>query len=188
MRFSTSVFVAASTLFSVASAAVFNVTVGKDNKNTYEPSSLTGVAAGDTIAFRFVSKSHSLTQSTFDKPCEKKEGGVDSGFYPVDAAATSFPEWSIKVENVSAPLWFYCARAPHCTLGMVFAINPTEAKTFAAFSVTAQGLPAPSTTGGAPNTSQTTAPNTTGGALGFSAASKAASLLAALGLVAGLTL
>ncbi|KAJ3508923.1 hypothetical protein NLJ89_g5489 [Agrocybe chaxingu] len=102
MRFATLAAVVAS-LFSAASAVQYNVTVGPNNTNTYEPSSITGVVAGDVISFRFVSKSHSVTQSTFDQPCVARAGGVDSGFFPVDAAATSFPEWTIQIENGSSP-------------------------------------------------------------------------------------
>lgn len=139
MRF-TSAVAAIATFATAVSAATFNITVGKDNANTFDPPQVTGVQQGDVINFRFVSKSHSATQSTFDQPCQTKQGGVDSGFQTVAANATSFPEWSIQVNNVTAPMWFYCARAPHCTAsGMVFAINPTANKTFAAFQAKATG-------------------------------------------------
>ena len=36
--------------------------------------------------------------------------GVDSGFMPVAAGATSLPQWTITVQNASAPLWFFCAQ------------------------------------------------------------------------------
>jgi hypothetical protein len=139
MRF-TSVVAVISTAVAAVSAAEFNITVGKDNANTFDPPQITGVQQGDVVRFRFVSKSHSATQSTFDQPCQSKAGGVDSGFLPVAAGATTFPEWSIQINNVTAPMWFYCARAPHCTAsGMVFAINPTAERTFAAFQAKATG-------------------------------------------------
>jgi len=34
--------------------------------------------------------------------------GIDSGYMPVAAGATSFPQWSFTMTNASAPLWFYC--------------------------------------------------------------------------------
>lgn len=137
MRFASTLAVI-SAFATAALAADFNITVGKDSKNTFDPPQITGVQQGDTVRFRFVSKSHSVTQSTFDSPCTSKTGGVDSGFQPVDANATSFPEWSIQINNVTAPMWFYCARAPHCSAsGMVFAINPTVNKTFDAFQAKA---------------------------------------------------
>jgi len=158
MRFATIV-AAVSAFASVATAADFNITVGKDNANTFDPPQLTGVNVGDVLHFTFVSKSHSVTQSTFDNPCTVKPQGVDSGFFPVAAGATSFPQWSIRVNNVTGPLWFFCNRAPHCQAsGMVFAVNPTAERTLDAFKAKAlastPGAPAPPT-GGAPSASGT---------------------------------
>jgi hypothetical protein len=89
----------------------------------------------------------------------------DSGFMPVNTSATSdnssiqmIPSVSFQVMNTSAPMWFYCKQTgygsflfrfqnkaiwlinhnvacSHCEQGMVFAINPTASKTFAAFQV-----------------------------------------------------
>jgi len=209
MHFFTTFVAAASVLASVASAAQFNVTVGENGTLTYDPSSITGVQAGDTVAFKFVAKNHTLTQSTFTAPCTPKTGGVNSGFIPVAAGATTFPQWTIQIDNVTAPLWFYCAQAQHCESGMVFAINPTADKSFDAFLNTAKGL----TTTNSTSTTGTTAGTTAGtagtnpaittpsGSSSGSAASpsnssgaftisvqKATTLLAALGLIAGLTL
>ena len=49
---------------------------------------------------------------------------------PVDANATTFPTWSVTVNNTQ-PLWFYCRQhaptgASHCGAGMVFAVNPGD--------------------------------------------------------------
>jgi len=209
MRF-TSVVAAISTFVVAASAAEFNITVGKDNANTFDPPQVTGVQQGDVINFRFVSKSHSATQSTFDQPCQTKPGGVDSGFQAVAANATSFPEWSIQINNVTAPMWFYCARAPHCTAsGMVFAINPTANKTFAAFQAKATGgATASSTASGAAasgtggvtagtagpggagtssgNSSSTDAPSSSTGGAASLHGSSVVTLLAGVAILAGL--
>jgi plastocyanin len=203
MRFISSVTAAALALASIASAAQFNVEVGKDNTNVFDPPFITGVAAGDTITFRFTSKSHSVTQSTFDKPCVAKEGGVDSGFQTVDAASRQFPEWTIQIDNVTTPHWFYCAREPHCSgAGMVFAINPTEQRSFATFQGIARGQIQPNatspTTGAGTGTGSTPAATGTGAAAGNApgntgAASslsvhKAVTALAAIAVVAGISL
>ncbi|KZT26567.1 hypothetical protein NEOLEDRAFT_1132091, partial [Neolentinus lepideus HHB14362 ss-1] len=66
---------------------------------------------GDTLSFQFQSKNHTVTQSTFADPCEQMTTptvGIDSGFVPVAADATTFPVWSFTMTNASAPLWFYC--------------------------------------------------------------------------------
>lgn len=70
-----------------------------------------------------------VTQSTFATPCKLLENatisavGFNSGFVPVAADATEFPAWTIEI-TAKAPIWYYCAQGPHCTSGMVGAINP----------------------------------------------------------------
>lgn len=192
MRFLSSTLLAVSALVSTVSAVEYNVVVGKDNANVYDPPSISNVQNGDTIKFRFVSKSHSVTQSTFDKPCTPRQPGVDSGFFPVDAGATTFPEWTIRIDNATAPLWFFCNRAPHCTTGMVFAINPTAERTFDTFQAIAKGettAPAIPSATGTPTDSASAGgdPAPTGAAAGLSAP-KFASIIVALGVVAGLAL
>lgn len=135
MRYS----VAAAILSAAASvqAATYNVLVGSNNSLVFNPTSLSGVNAGDIVNFQFVSKNHSVVQSTFAAPCTA--AGVSSGFQDVTdtTGASGFPTWSMTVENATAPLWFFCAQttntSTHCQMGMVFAINPTPAKTFTAF-------------------------------------------------------
>jgi hypothetical protein len=41
--------------------------------------------------------------------------------------ATTIPTFTVTV-NGTSPMWFYCSQAKHCQSGMVFAINPTAAK------------------------------------------------------------
>jgi plastocyanin len=196
MRSFTTFVACAFVLASVVSAAQHNVVVGDANTNVFEPKFLQGVASGDTISFKFFSKNHTVTQSTFPAPCVAKSDGVNSGFIPVDAAAATKPEWSIQIDNVTAPLWFYCQQGPHCKAGMVFAINPTAEKTYDTFLAAAKGV-APTST--APSGGSPTSPTSSGaanasgtskagsGALNISA-QKLTSFLAALGLIASLTL
>ncbi|KAJ3574001.1 hypothetical protein NP233_g2072 [Leucocoprinus birnbaumii] len=128
-------------LAALVSAEDFLVLVGQNNTLTYSPESV-NAQAGDTISFRFLSKNHTVTQSTFADPCQPLTSpvpGVNSGFMPVPAGSTSFPQWTITLEDASSPLWFYCAQTGHCQAGMVFALNPTANKTFAAFQATAMG-------------------------------------------------
>jgi len=137
MRFS--VFTAASALLAAStavSAASFDVLVGQAGALTYEPSSVIA-KAGDIINFKFLSKNHTVTQSTFTSPCVPKPEGVKSGFQAIPAGATGSATWSITVNNDTAPLWFFCGQGPHCKAGMVFAINPNAEKTFEAFKASA---------------------------------------------------
>nr|GAT48346.1 predicted protein [Mycena chlorophos] len=139
MRFS--VVAAVASVLSVASAANIEVLVGANQTLTYTPSSITA-NIGDTVTFVFTSKNHTVSQSTFTDPCALTTNGISSGFQFVAANATSVPSWSFTVNNVSAPLWFFCEQTnpvSHCSKGMVFAVNPTAAKTFAQFQATAMG-------------------------------------------------
>ncbi|CDO76443.1 hypothetical protein BN946_scf184781.g20 [Trametes cinnabarina] len=114
MRFST----IAAALLPVGAAfaqQTFTVKVGENGTLTYDPPTV-NAQNGDTIEFQFLSKNHTVTQSTFAAPCSNitTNGvvtGVDSGFQFVPANATSFPVWSITVNNASTPLWFYCRQA-----------------------------------------------------------------------------
>jgi hypothetical protein len=141
MRFS----ITAAALVSAAAsvkAATFNIQVGANDSLVFNPTSVTGVAAGDVLNFQFVSKNHSVVQSSFTSPCTAN--GVSSGFQNVsDPTGSSFPTWSLTVENASAPLWFFCSQTTptgtHCDAGMVFAVNPTANKSFEAFQLAAQG-------------------------------------------------
>jgi len=173
------------------SAVTHTVLVGENLGLTYNPSSITA-AEGDVIAFQFVAKNHSVTQSSFANPCTKS--GVDSGFFPVQANATVVPQWSFTLNNASAPLWFYCAQTGHCAQGMVFAVNPTAAKSFSAFQAAANATASNSTTSTNGTSSSSTAPSPSASA---SAASNgamtrfslnSASVVTLMGLAVGLVL
>jgi plastocyanin len=202
----------------MASAADHLVLVG-DNGLNFNPTTVTA-AAGDNVIFEFRAKNHTVTQSSFAQPCTSLQTaagpGVDSGYQPVPAGTTNFPQWSITIDNATAPLWFYCKQANHCQAGMVFAINPTAEKTFDAFQAAAKAsgsggaggystsapagtaattVPTASgfsttkaTSTGAPSTSSGTAAPKNNGASGMKIDGRAATLLAAVGLLAGLVL
>ncbi|PSN63969.1 hypothetical protein BS50DRAFT_93903 [Corynespora cassiicola Philippines] len=88
----------------------------------YSPEAI-DAAMGDMVKFVFMQKNHTVTQSTFDEPCKKMEGGMDSGFMPNPEGAPGV-EWNMTVETTE-PLWFYCKQqnGVHCGKGMVFSIN-----------------------------------------------------------------
>jgi plastocyanin len=190
MRLSTVIAVLAP-IAAVSAQQNFTVIVGGSGALTFNPTTV-NASVGDTIAFQFQSKNHTVTQSTFASPCQimtTPAAGIDSGFMPVAAGATSFPEWSFTMTNDSVPLWFYCRQTGHCKLGMVFAINPTESKTFAAFQAAAEGGSSTATSSGSASgtTSSTSASaKATNGAMRYG--SSAATVLAAVGLAAGILL
>jgi len=187
----------------VALGEVITVQVGANNSLTYNPPSV-NATVGDTIMFEFMAKNHTITQSTFADPCTlmtlaNGTTGVDSGFMPVSANATSFPTFSFTIQNASAPLWFYCKQTGHCAKGMVFAINPTAAKSFSAFQTAAEatGSNSTSTSGSAPASGSGAASTASGSAASTSSTSTtsgagavrvggAALALSVVGLVAGL--
>jgi hypothetical protein len=55
------------------------VTVGGPGGLVYSPEQL-APAVGDLVVFEFWAANHTVTQSPFDTPCKKLEGGLDSGF------------------------------------------------------------------------------------------------------------
>ncbi|KAJ7349148.1 hypothetical protein DFH08DRAFT_743009 [Mycena albidolilacea] len=122
----------------IARSAVINVTVGGTGVIAYTPNQVTA-NVGDVIQFVFKQKNHTITRSTLASPCSPLvgAGAFDSGFVPVDAAATdNFRLAQLTVEDTN-PIWIYCRQAGHCAQGMVFAVNPGDK--FAAFQAAATG-------------------------------------------------
>jgi len=123
------------------------VVVGGTGKLYYTPANITA-QPGDTITFTFQQKNHTITQSTFANPCRALtltsttgQVGFDSGFQPVADGATTFPTYTIQV-NDTTPIWAYCKQTSHCGAGMVFAVNAVETgtNTFEAFQAKAMQL------------------------------------------------
>lgn len=121
---------------------------------------------GDMVIFTFMSQNHTVTQSPFDTPCKRLEGGMDTGFQANPNNTISPPPQVAMQVMVATPLWFYCRAGPHCGKGMVMSINPTAEKTQAMFQSLAiaqngtgaggaitgnpgQGAPAPNPAAGA---------------------------------------
>lgn len=111
------------------------VIVGGDAGLVYTPSEVVA-SVGDTVHFVFMKNNHTVTQSTFEKPCNKKSADApDSGFL-VNANNTVVPAPTFEYTVISMdPTWWYCKQrtGTHCGKGMVFAINPTIEKTLNTF-------------------------------------------------------
>jgi hypothetical protein len=141
---------------SSASGATRSVVVGADGALIYKENGNSAVgqlnaAIGDIIAFDFNSTNHTVTQSSFAKPCEPLAGGFSTGFDHVNKQNHTgvFPPVNFTV-TVSTPLWFYCAQTvpkSHCHAGMVLGVNP--AGKFPAFlsMATASSTSVPLSTG-----------------------------------------
>ncbi|ODA83774.1 hypothetical protein RJ55_02290 [Drechmeria coniospora] len=114
-------------------SATHTVKVGGPGGLTYQPDQLQNVPVGDMVVFEFLSQNHTVTQSPFDTPCKALPGGMDSGYQPNPNNSVSPPPQVAMQIMTSAPLWFYCRQKGHCGKGMVFSINPTEAKSQAIF-------------------------------------------------------
>ncbi|KAI0261048.1 hypothetical protein BC834DRAFT_941179 [Gloeopeniophorella convolvens] len=158
------------------------IIVGGTGVLTYQPANISA-QPGDTITFEFHQKNHTVSQSSFAAPCQllaststSGQIGFDSGFMPVSDNATTFPTYTIQV-NDTAPIWAYCRQQGHCGQGMVFAANAVESgpNTFEAFEARAKQI----------NGTGSGSSNTTGAASGNGAG---AVRLGGAGLAAGLTL
>ncbi|KAF2834201.1 hypothetical protein M501DRAFT_922606, partial [Patellaria atrata CBS 101060] len=101
------------------------VTVGVAGQLQFDPHTLT-VPPGTTLTFNFLSLNHTLTQSSFEHPCNKT-GSIDTGFNQFNPQNISGRFLVDIIVNSTRPLWFYCAqtlKADHCSQGMVFSVNP----------------------------------------------------------------
>lgn len=218
MKFAAATIAALASVLPVLGANI-TVIVGADATGApalvFNPQVITA-AVGDMINFEFHGGNHTVTQSSFTNPCTQQfntvtqQNGFTSPFMPFDAASGQIGVFTLEVTQTANPIWFFCARKPHCKGGMYGAINPptTGAKTFAAFAasvpnadepgfgVTAPFTPTPanasssgvdtatSRTGSSTGSASTSTPTNAGSSL--SARSGAALLMA--GLVASAVL
>ncbi|KAG7137853.1 Extracellular serine-rich protein like [Verticillium longisporum] len=116
-----------------AKAAHHEVTVGKDGELKFVPETL-HARHGDTITYQFFAANHSVTQSSFDAPCQPLQDGFFSAFTPSESKTeASSTTWTITV-NDTKPIWVYCGQGKHCQNGMVHSVNALESgNTFQAF-------------------------------------------------------
>ncbi|KAE9974142.1 hypothetical protein EG328_004002 [Venturia inaequalis] len=62
------------------------VTVGGDKLDIYSPVEIKA-EKGDTVTFQFLTGTHDIIQSTFNKPCEPMFGGFYSSIISVNQTA-----------------------------------------------------------------------------------------------------
>lgn len=106
------------------------VTVSTANNSlVYTPNNIKA-NAGEMVQFQFVAGNHTVTQSTFDQPCQPistiqtNVTGFHSGYQPAAASKETgmIPTYTVMI-NDSKPIWLYCAQGKHCQSGMVMVIN-----------------------------------------------------------------
>jgi plastocyanin len=83
-----------------------DISVGANGQLAFSPPDIQA-SVGDTVTFHFNPKNHSVTQSSFSKPCVPladatggNQIGFNSGFMPVAADATQSPTFQITVNDV----------------------------------------------------------------------------------------
>jgi len=168
------------------------IIVGGTAGLVYSPSNITA-QVGDTVTFEFHEKNHTATQSSFADPCRALtltsttgQIGFDSEFMPVAANATTFPTFTIQI-NDTTPIWAYCRQAGHCGQGMVFAVNAVEtsANTFEAFKAKAIALNGTSTSASGSASASPSASATSKNSATNLRLCSTSTVLAFLGLIAG---
>jgi plastocyanin len=137
---STSSSAAATPSATSASNNNINVVVAPGGSLTYNPSNFTA-ANGTTVTFVFPQGvPHSVTQSSFANPCTylAAANGSPGGF---DSGLQTSKQFTIKITNDQAPIWFYCKAPQHCGIGMVGAINaPSTGNTADNFLAAAKAI------------------------------------------------
>ncbi|MCJ1330313.1 hypothetical protein MMC10_006996 [Thelotrema lepadinum] len=140
---SASLISANTSLVSNATAAIappsqtFGVDVGAFSNPTnntvsfeFRPNNVSA-SVGDVVIFNMLGLAHSVTQSSFDKPCQS------IGVFDTDLQSNPQNRTNQTLEVFSvydnSPLWFYCKQTHHCQSGMVFAINPKSDQQMKAF-------------------------------------------------------
>lgn len=126
----------------VACEAFHEIHVGASG-SFYDPATILA-NQNDVVTFIFDGPFHDVTQSTFAKPCQPLAGGFSSGIAGkgTNGSAPS-PSWSLRITNASVPIWFYCGATiplPHCTSGMVGAINPPSIDAYNQFLLAAKNV------------------------------------------------
>jgi len=118
-----------------SSSSIQTVTVAKGGALSFTPDTLT-ITPGSQVVFQFDAAAHSVTQSSFDQPCQPiSPSGINSGFSTTASGPNSF--FTITV-NSTDPIFIYCAQVGHCQGGMSLVINQNGPNTLAAYRAAAQ--------------------------------------------------
>ncbi|PHH76481.1 hypothetical protein CDD80_1521 [Ophiocordyceps camponoti-rufipedis] len=109
------------------------MTAGGQAGKAFTPSSV-NVRVGDLVVMEFLNESHSFTQASFDKPCEKLEGGFDTELMPNPNNSVVPPPRVAMQVLTEKPVWIFCKAPNHCSkFGMTASWNPTVDKSQSEF-------------------------------------------------------
>ncbi|KAM0330732.1 hypothetical protein ACHAQA_003684 [Verticillium albo-atrum] len=139
MQFSSIILAAIAGAAQAQAIGVQAVQVASNNGSlTFSPEKITA-PPGSMVQFQFMGGNHTVTQSTFDNPCQPMgtvqtdpnaapQQGIFSGYVPVAASANmgQRPVFSVMV-NDTKPIWLFCQQGPHCQRGMAMVINENSA-------------------------------------------------------------
>ncbi|RAL63289.1 hypothetical protein DID88_004365 [Monilinia fructigena] len=111
---------------SAPNSKIHTVVVGSSNTSLllFTPQEITA-QPGDKVEFQFSQRNHTVTQSTFESPCEPIDNAINSGFVPTAANQSMVTTFTMTV-NSTAPMFMYCAQGKHCQAGMVLTINASN--------------------------------------------------------------
>lgn len=193
MQFTTLVLAALTSLASAQRTWV--VTVARNGSLTYSPNKIVA-QPGEFVQFQFLAGNHTVTQSTFDQPCQpismhSNITGFHSGFLPAAASASMgmVPTYTIQI-NDTKPLWLYCAQGRHCENGMVMVINEPASnasrtlENYKSLAAKAQTLVPGGVAGAGGTTGTTNTPSDASGTATATPVPAAAGMLAAPGTFA----
>ncbi|KAI5864877.1 hypothetical protein GGS23DRAFT_562234 [Durotheca rogersii] len=86
-------------------------------------------AVGDIIQFQFSNGNHTVTESTLEAPCRPLQAtdptAIHSGHIPFQDGQTTVGTFNMPITSTKT-LFLYCATGPHCQLGQVLVVNPTN--------------------------------------------------------------
>jgi plastocyanin len=126
----------------------------------------TVASVGQQIEFQFFPPNHTVTQSSFENPCQPLNSTSFFSGFMVTQDSPGPQTFTINITDTN-PIWFYCAQnipGDHCALGMVGVINPPSSgpNTLDAFAAAAKktnsSIAQPSAMGGIVASKTTGAP------------------------------
>ncbi|RYO91150.1 hypothetical protein DL764_008318 [Monosporascus ibericus] len=101
-------------------------------------------SVGDVVQFQFSAGNHTVTQSAADAACVPLQmtdpTAVHSGHIPFQADQAMVGVFEMPVVSTDT-MFMYCATGPHCQLGQIMVINPTDDQQVLDYAKLAQAAP-----------------------------------------------
>ncbi|OCL09937.1 Cupredoxin [Glonium stellatum] len=173
-----------------ANPNIHTVSVGQDGF-VFTPNT-TVASVGQQVEFQFFPPNHTVTQSSFENPCQPLSSTSFFSGFMVTQDSPGPQTFTVNITDTN-PIWFYCAQnipGDHCAIGMVGVINPPTSgpNTLEAFAAAAKktnsSIAQPSVMGGVVASRTTSAP-TSASSTGASAPKQIASISGIVSALAG---